>query len=387
MVMMTDDLAHNPSNPHPGTLINKPDGSDVYKGTPKDYTGSTVTGSNFLKVIAGDKEGLQGTGSGKVLESGPEDNVFIYFADHGGPGILGMPSGPLLKAKDLVDTLVDAAKANRFKKMVIYVEACESGSIFKGLIPDDLNIYVMTAANEKESSWGYYCPGMHPPPPAEYNTCLGDLFSIAWMENADDNDLSKETLEEQFKEVRDRTSQNGTYVQGSHVQQFGTVTWEKTEPCADFMGAAKPRARATPAEALEGAAVEQREADLVSLRAVYAAAAPGPRKDQAKAELDAEVAFRAGLDAKIAAVVDQAIANKKVVPSVRAEFAASVFNALAPEGEPLTRDWECFPSLVDTFDEQCGGLGQYGMKYGRAFANACNRGLEREFLDAVAQQC
>ena len=54
-------------------------------------TGSTVTGANFLKVIAGDKEGLQGTGSGKVLESGPEDNVFIYFADHPRPPGLDDP--------------------------------------------------------------------------------------------------------------------------------------------------------------------------------------------------------------------------------------------------------------------------------------------------------
>ncbi|RWW20736.1 hypothetical protein GW17_00015141 [Ensete ventricosum] len=37
---------------------------------------------------------------------------------------------------------------------VIYVEACESGSIFEGLMPEDLNIYVTTASNAEESSWG-----------------------------------------------------------------------------------------------------------------------------------------------------------------------------------------------------------------------------------------
>jgi len=37
---------------------------------------------------------------------------------------------------------------------VIYVEACESGSIFEGLMPQDLNIYVTTAANPVENSWG-----------------------------------------------------------------------------------------------------------------------------------------------------------------------------------------------------------------------------------------
>lgn len=35
-----------------------------------------------------------------------------------------------------------------------YIEACESGSIFEGLLEDDLRIYATTAANAHESSWG-----------------------------------------------------------------------------------------------------------------------------------------------------------------------------------------------------------------------------------------
>jgi len=66
---------------------------------------------------------------------------------------------------------------------VIYVEACESGSIFEGLMPQDLNIYVTTAANPVENSWGTYCPGMDPPPPPEYITCLGDQYSVSWMKD------------------------------------------------------------------------------------------------------------------------------------------------------------------------------------------------------------
>lgn len=66
---------------------------------------------------------------------------------------------------------------------VLYIEACESGSVFEGIMPKDLNIYVTTASNAQESSWGTYCPGMTPPPPPEYLTCLGDLYSVAWMED------------------------------------------------------------------------------------------------------------------------------------------------------------------------------------------------------------
>ena len=41
---------------------------------------------------------------------------------------------------------------------VVLVQACESGSMFEGLLPTDLDIYATTAANAKESSWGTYCP-------------------------------------------------------------------------------------------------------------------------------------------------------------------------------------------------------------------------------------
>lgn len=66
--------------------------------------------------------------------------------------------------------------------MVLFIEACESGSMFEGLLNAELPIYVTTAANAHESSWGTYCPGMAPSPPPEFTTCLGDLYSVAWLE-------------------------------------------------------------------------------------------------------------------------------------------------------------------------------------------------------------
>lgn len=66
---------------------------------------------------------------------------------------------------------------------VFYLEACESGSIFEGLLPNGINVYATTASNADESSWGTYCPGEYPSPPLEYDTCLGDLYSVAWMED------------------------------------------------------------------------------------------------------------------------------------------------------------------------------------------------------------
>ncbi|KAK7853659.1 vacuolar-processing enzyme [Quercus suber] len=55
----------------------------------QDYTGKHVTARNFFAVILGNRSALTG-GSGKVVDSGPNDHIFIYYStDRGGPGILG----------------------------------------------------------------------------------------------------------------------------------------------------------------------------------------------------------------------------------------------------------------------------------------------------------
>lgn len=87
VVFMYDDVATDIRNPRYGTLINKPDGPDVYKGVVKDYTGIHVNKNNFFAVLLGNRTALTG-GSGKVVDSGPNDTIFIFYADHGSPGLI-----------------------------------------------------------------------------------------------------------------------------------------------------------------------------------------------------------------------------------------------------------------------------------------------------------
>jgi len=52
----------------------------------------------------------------------------------------------------------------------------------------------VTAANPSESSWGTYCPPDDVVMGVEINSCLGDLFSVNWMEDTDNETTSKVTL-------------------------------------------------------------------------------------------------------------------------------------------------------------------------------------------------
>ena len=56
----------------------------------------------------------------------------------------------------LMATLEYMFNNRMYKEMVFYVEACEAGSMFIDL-PDDMNIYTMTASNEDKSSWAIHC--------------------------------------------------------------------------------------------------------------------------------------------------------------------------------------------------------------------------------------
>lgn len=389
IVLHTDDIANNPANPKRGTVINIPGGDDVYHDVPKDYTGDDVNAKVFLAVLAGDKSGVAGTtGSQKVLDPAPEDDVFIYFADHGGPGLLGMPKPPYLYANDLIATLKEVGAKASYKQMTIYIEACESGSIFEGLLPEDINIYATTAANAHESSWGYYCPGQKIPAPPGWNTCLGDLYSIAFLEDSDVSDLTKETLHAQYLSVKNRTSQGGTYAQGSHVMQYGDKTID-SEVVATFLGEGNTGGN-TPlnrfAEIMEGydtdLKVSQRDAELVPLWQGFLHASE-EEKPAAQAALTKELAARTELDRAVTAAAKASLNGINSLLS-----AEDLLSNVRAEGKALVDDWDCFKGMVEGWGEACGYISQYGMKHGRTFANLCNAGVSpATFVTAAKSEC
>ncbi|KAF6261372.1 vacuolar processing enzyme 1b, partial [Scenedesmus sp. NREL 46B-D3] len=235
VVMAYDDIANNPENPMPGKVFNKPvRGPDVYSGVRIDYKGEQVNAANFLAVLEGNAAAVANKGSGRVLASGPSDKVFLFYSDHGAAGVLGMPSGPFLYADELLASIRRKFQRHGFKEMVMYIEACESGSMFEGLLDSNMAAYVTTAANAYESSWATYCPEFFGAASAGTNarpfpffTCLGDLYSVAWLEDAEASDLTRESLLQQYKAIKRRTSQNFTYEQGSHVMQYGALDIDK----------------------------------------------------------------------------------------------------------------------------------------------------------------
>jgi len=77
-------------------------------------------------------------------------------------------------------------------------------------------MYATTASDATHSSYGTYCSPDDKVDGKSINSCLGDLYSVNWMEDAD-KAISAETLGAQFTTVKQLTTK-------STVEQFGDVS-------------------------------------------------------------------------------------------------------------------------------------------------------------------
>ncbi|XP_055819309.1 vacuolar-processing enzyme-like [Solanum dulcamara] len=390
IVFMYDDIAHNRENPRPGVIINNPHGHDVYKGVPKDYVGEDVNAKNFYNVILANKSGIVG-GSGKVLKSGPNDHIFIYYTDHGGPGIIAMPSGELVFANDLVDVLKKKHASGTYDRLVFYLEACESGSMFDGLLPEGLDIYVMTASKPDEDSWATYCgegtpedPCLVQCPPREFQgVCLGDLYSVAWMEDSDVQDRTADSVQGQYSRVANRTAANitqGDY--GSHVTEYGDIV-VSFDSLAAYMGETSKNHSHDSLDAMSfltssSRNVDQRSTELFYLFTKHQNAPEGSdEKYEASVKLNEVMSQRTQVDNNVKHLGELLFGVEK---------GNEVLNSVRPAGQPLVDNWDCFKSYVKIFEAYCGRFTPYGRKHVRGIANICNAGITSEKMAAISAQ-
>ena len=135
----------------------------------------------------------------------------MYFVDHGAPGLFQLPTGWFgfqnLYADELHNTIKYMHENKMYKEMVIYVEACESGSLFNNILEDDLKVLAVTAADDKNPSYANYCgPNFDIVNNVSIGSCLGDVFSNVWFDDTEtamnNSMMNNETLASQFKNIK-----------------------------------------------------------------------------------------------------------------------------------------------------------------------------------------
>eukprot|EP00908_Phaeocystis_cordata_P017978 Transcript_29354.p1 GENE.Transcript_29354~~Transcript_29354.p1 ORF type:complete len:480 (+),score=243.02 Transcript_29354:190-1629(+) len=411
ITLAVDDIANSPENPFPGKLFNKPTpkgvpGVDVYEGCKIDYSGKKVTPETFVKVLTGDTTGLDDTNStdpnkkAKVLKSTSKSKVFVNFVDHGGVGIIGFPE-TTMHAKDLVAALQKMHDQSMYKELVFYLEACESGSMFETL-PKDIKIYATTAADASHSSWGTYCMPDDKVDGTEIKSCLGDLYSVNWMEDADKS-TKGESLQDQYTVVKKLTNK-------STVLQFGDTSIASEMVFAfEGNGAAYPPgpapgpAPAPPAPAkcpsmckmLPGA-MHCKMGQCSGCPDCAAAAAPSASHAMSLPSADATLAsaFHRFLASGDDAVADELVAGvrnrqaaKRRFEAIATKVAGLSATALPELDGPL--DVECHYQAHTSYIRQCGEWDAEAMAYSSTLAKLCKHtsGVADAIVSAIGEAC
>lgn len=136
-------------------------------------------------------------------------------------------------------------------------------------LPTNTKIYGLSAASPSESSWGTYCSPNDVVQGKHIGSCLGDLFSVNFIEDIDNGNYDQ-TLQSQFEVVKRLTSQ-------SHVMQWGDLSFQSDSigeyvtnktPKGNNLRFIKPIRRPTPID--NSAKMNSRTMRLQSLSAIYA---------------------------------------------------------------------------------------------------------------------
>ena len=221
ITLMYGDIPTSKENPYPGTIYNHPGyrQRNYQEGLVIDYSKEHhLTRDLYVAILLGDEKTvseLSGIEHPKVLKSTAEDNIFLYYIDHGADGVVAMPEGKCLTSDMLIETFQKMHEKKMYKRMVYYLESCNAGTMWEEL-PTDINVYALSSTEPGESSWGTYCPPDDEIEGVNLGTCLGEVWSCFWLEQDDVADLKTLTLQKQFDDAKE-------FTKTSHPLQFGDM--------------------------------------------------------------------------------------------------------------------------------------------------------------------
>eukprot|EP00210_Caulerpa_lentillifera_P002411 g2312.t1 len=357
------------------------DGYDVYPGCNKDYTGYDVNKYVLTAVLRGDAAAVRGKGSGRVLRKNPNQRVFFAYSDHGEVGYLPFPVGPPYYADEFNKLLIELRQNSMFKEMLVYIEACYAGSMFLSMpVTKEDKILAVTAASAYESSYATFCPNYYRRfsetiNPNIIGSCMGDLFTLAWILDAESRNVFETTVLDHLQRVAYITSMRKTYRGGSHVRAWSDIYDNIYD---EKLGLFFSRdGHATKAmknfdngdfnASIVGEKYSQLDADLMHL---YWMVSQNNDTD-ASVRLEEELAMRKHTDEVIYSSLHSLIGSGHLPGQTSVSKYA---NEVMPRGEdePVVNDWDCLREMVAAWESKCGRLNSYSGQYSRTFVNLCN---------------
>jgi legumain len=113
-------------------------------------------------------------------------------------------------ADELNDTLRFMHSNKMYSELLLFIEACESGSLFQDIDLESINALALTATNSTSPSYGTYCFPHDKVNGQNLYSCLGDMFSVAWMEYLEKNPklLGSVTIKQLYQLLKQQTTKS-----------------------------------------------------------------------------------------------------------------------------------------------------------------------------------
>lgn len=247
-----------------------------------------------------------------------------------------------------------------------------------------LNAFATTAANSYESSWGTYCPPYDVVNGTSLGTCLGDLYSVNWMQDSDLTDLSAESVSLQFQRIKKLTTK-------SHAKKFGSPPIQK-EILGNFQSTYDLSGSSTDTTLVDDEAVSSSD-EITSAIDVHDVALVMAFYKYLRAPVDQD---RRQLANALVAQIQTREAADDLFSRVQSIYHRQMHTALTQNRTPSRFD--CHDKALKLFESQCSayagrrdpdisyGFNSYSIKYAGMVVDLCESNLELDAITSILKQ-
>ena len=350
-----NDIVNHRKNPYKGQVFSTSEHKNVYPGRENiDYTGKSANAENFLRVLMGDSH------NGRALESTADDDIFVYYDDHGAPGLLCVPSnnGPEIYADHISQVLQQMKNERKFKRLFFVIEACYSGSVgFNISIP---GVYIITAAGPQQSSYS-----------AQWDEELGTFrtneFTQYFLQYAQLHPDNK---------IIDCVNDASKKTEHSHVQAHGDFKIAQL-PLSTFMLTEEPvyvpntDESGVSENSLEENGASNSNAFVTFLERRIKSAKTEDEKKVLKVTLERELKRRQRANDVFSKIEHRAVPNG------------------IPVGTPFVKEikYDCYRATVEAFRLFCGEIDEHELSKVQIFTHLCERFSAKEIVRDIRETC
>ena len=171
VLIVEDDIANNPENPHPGVVLVTPDGENLHSGIQVDYKLSELTPADFGNILKGNVTER----TPQVVHGSKGTNVLLFWSGHGAYDNKINWGDDYIWAEEIHGILKNAQ--DNFRKLFFVMETCYSGSVGEGM-PEIPGVLLLTAAAPGETSHADVLEG---------NIYLSNAFTRVFREEVEAN--------------------------------------------------------------------------------------------------------------------------------------------------------------------------------------------------------